>query len=167
MSLDSPQKFQQLSAQVPDYYGYDDYDKRKSSDKALRMFLIDTIKHMQNQLIWDFSAQESKDQRRLEELVKSTRRKLQTISLSLKSPTYQDVSFFSAQHLSARRIQRIYDLEIQMMLEIDHIVEELAFVTSPDLKTDIFKEHFLRIQNFIDNVNQFLFEREALIVGEE
>jgi len=35
------------------------------------------------------------------------------------------------------------------------------------MQKDEFEDHFLQINNFIDEINQSLFEREALILGDE
>ncbi|RPI00388.1 MAG: hypothetical protein EHM72_09380 [Calditrichaeota bacterium] len=155
-----------LRNRIGEYVGYENASLRKSSDAAIRRHLITSIKDVLQQLESPYQAADTEDQERLDSLLKSTKRKLNTICQSLNHPTYQQVSFFSGKRLSDREISRIYNLEQEMIEEIDHVQTEVAGMGKEKLEREIFEDHFLHISNFLDNVNQSLFEREALILGD-
>jgi hypothetical protein len=155
-----------LKSRIGEYVGYENASLRKSSDAAIRRHLINSIESVLKQLDAPYQAAEAEDQERLGSLLKSTKRKLNTICQSLNHPTYQQVSFFGGKRLSEREISRIYNLEQEMIEEIDHVQTEVASMDKGKLEREIFEDHFLHISNFVDNVNQSLFEREALILGD-
>lgn len=159
--------FEKLSKYVGEYKGYQNSEFRKISDKAVRVVLIKNIEKLIKQLEVDYRATEDKDQERLNSLVTSAKRKLRTLCQSLNTPTYQHAKFFTLINISNQALERIYDLEENMIEETINIENELKTLTQDGIEKEIFEDHFLRIQNFIDNMNQALFEREALIIGDE
>ncbi len=152
---------------IGDYRGYEELTERRLTDSALRRFLIQVIQELVVKLNQSFRAENPDDQERLDSLVSSTRRKLKTIRQSLNDPTYHEVPFFYQAQIPARRLGRLYDLEQDMVEETCEIQRELRVLDPDQVKKEAFEDHFLQIQNFIDNINQYLFERESLIVGEE
>jgi hypothetical protein len=157
---------QSLIDRVGEYVGYEDALLRQQSDIAVRRHLTANIKGILKQLEHKFNAAEGGDQTQLEGLIISTRRKLTTICSSLNNPTYQQMAFFSGKRLSAREMERIYDLETDMLEETENICKEVVGLKKDAVSRNEFEDHFLHIQNFVDNINQFLFEREALIIGD-
>ncbi len=166
-TLNRPAGLEKLSHRIQDYEGYDKSESRKKTDAAVRCYLISRIRTLLAELGSQFKALEVQDQQRLEDLVKSTKRKLNTIRQSLNDPTYISVNFFHFADISDRRLQRIYDLESEMLDETLNIDEELMSMKQSKLQKDEFEDHFLQINNFIDDINQSLFERESLILGDE
>ncbi len=156
-----------LSTAVKDYSGYGRIESRPQSDQAIRNQLISEIKTLIALPNDEINAADGDDQKRLQELVQSTKRKLETICQSLSAPTYQDAPFFSAAKLPARITERIYTLENQMLEETEHINTEFSSLREQPTARELFEDNFLHIKNFIDNINQNLFEREALILGDE
>ena len=156
-----------LAQSIGGYSGYEELTERRSTDSALRYFLIQVIQKLVEKLNQSFHAENPDDQERLDLLVSSTQRKLETIRQSLDDPTYQEVLFFNQLLIPERRLGRLYDLEQDMVEETCEIQRELRVLDPDQVKREAFEDHFLQIQNFIDNINQYLFERESLIVGEE
>jgi hypothetical protein len=157
---------QSLVERVGEYVGYEDALLRQKSDIAVRRHLIANITGILKQLEHKFNATDAADQERLQSLITSARRKLGTVYTSLNNPTYQQVAFFSGKRLPAKQMGRIYDLETDMLEETENIGKEVADLKKEDAGRDEFEDHFLHIENFVDNINQFLFEREALIIGD-
>jgi hypothetical protein len=157
---------QRLIERVGEYVGYEDAPRRQQSDIAVRRHLTTNIRRILEQLDRKFNSADVADHERLESLISSTRRKLNTICTSLNNPTYQQAAFFSGKRLSARETARIYDLESNMVEETENICKEVIGLKKETVSRAEFEDHFLHIQNFVDNINQFLFEREALIVGD-
>lgn len=156
-----------LRQQIDNYEGYADIASRQQSDKQVRHLLISKIKRLVEKLAQDIAIQESTDQDRLEALVSSASRKLGTIHQSLKRPTYIEESFFQSAAIPEPRLSRIYNLEKNMLTEIDGIREELGDLMKHSQDRNAVEDHFLHIDAFVDNINQALFEREALILGDE
>mgnify|MGYP001133811933 FL=1 len=163
-SSDTP--IETLAAHIKNYKGYDQRDTRPQSDKAIRTRLIETIKALIAQPTAEFKAADLQEQTDLHERIERTKRKLNTICSSLSSPTYHDAAFFSTASLPSHVTERIYELEHSMMEEIEHIDMEFSALRQDPSDAETFEDHFLHIKNFIDNINQALFEREALIVGD-
>ena len=156
-----------LRETVKDYQGYAETPVRQHSDKVIRKYLSGKIIGLLNQLSEKYNATDEHDQNRLDTLVNSTKRKLVTINSSLKSPTYIQESFFQTQSIPAPRLARIYYLEKNMLEETHNINVELSDLYTNSKERAIFEEHFFHIDAFVDNINQALFEREALILGDE
>ncbi|MBN1560042.1 hypothetical protein JW998_07310 [candidate division KSB1 bacterium] len=154
-----------VKEKVTDYEGYGNAATRARSDKIIRLYLSGKIKELIKQLNADYVTDE-KDQNRLDSLINSTKRKLATIQKSLNSPTYQQEQFIAPAVLPAQRLARIYDLEKSMMEDVANIAVELAGLHKNCTTRTVFEEHFLHIDAFVDNINQALFEREALILGD-
>lgn len=168
MPVSSPNEIvSKLAQTIGDYRGYEELSERRSTDSALRRFLIQVIRELLQKLDQSFQAENPDDQERLDTSVQSTRRKLKTIRQSLNDPTYHEVPFFNQAQIPERRLGRLYDLEQDMVEETCEIQQELHVLDPDQVKREAFEDHFLQIQNFIDNINQYLFERESLIVGEE
>jgi len=156
-----------LSQSIHGYRGYEDVQARERSDSELRQQLMDHIAALHKGLAVVPHAAQPKDQERLNELYKSSRRKLQTIADSLKNPTYKGVPFFVKDNQSPEQLARIYQYESTMLSELGSLKQEVAALDQTTLERDVFEDHFLHIQDFIDSFNQALFEREALILGDE
>ncbi len=156
-----------LRQEINNYQGYADLDVRQQSDKQVRHFLISKINALVEKLAQDIVIEDSTEQDRLEALVSSTSRKLGTIHQSLKRPTYVEESFFRSAAIPESRLVRIYDLENNMLEEIDGIRVELGDLIKNTQNRATVEDHFLHIDAFVDNINQALFEREALILGDE
>jgi len=166
-TLNRPAGLEKLTRRIQDYEGYDRSETRKKTDAAVRCYLISRIRTLLAELGSQFKALDGQDQQRLEDLVKSTKRKLNTIRQSLNDPTYISVNFFNFPDISDQRLRRIYDLESDMLDETLNIDEEVMSMKQDKMQKDEFEDHFLQINNFIDEINQSLFEREALILGDE
>lgn len=156
-----------LQQHIENYEGYADVSLRQQSDKEMRLYLISKIRELVDNLARDISADDSTVQDRLEFLLSSTSRKLVTIHQSLKTPTYIQEPFFKSSSIPESRLSRIYNLEDKMLLEIDSIREELGDLANDTKDRDAVEDHFLHIDAYVDNINQALFEREALILGDE
>jgi hypothetical protein len=155
-----------LKEKVTDYQGYEDAATRERSDKLVRLYLSGKIRELVQQLNAGYMASDERDQNRLDSLVKSTKRKLATIHKSLNSPTYHQEQFFTPAFMSPQQLVRIYELEKSMMEELASIDIELSDLHRNPKTRPLFEEHFLHIDAFVDNINQALFEREALILGD-
>ena len=156
-----------LTQSLDGYRGYEDVQQRERSDSELRRQLTSRIASLLKGLAVGPNAAQPKDQERLDELFKSSRRKLLTITESLNSPTYKGVPFFVKDNQSPKQLARIYKFEETMLSELGSLAEEVSAVNQDILERDVFEDHFLHIQDFIDSFNQALFEREALILGNE
>ncbi len=156
-----------LSQVVHEYHGYDSSARRKNSDQQIRLCMIEKIDEILQQLNGLPAAHVDEDKRRLTDLSQSTRRKLSTISQSLRAPTYAGKSFFSLEKISDKRLENIYKRETAMLGGLSGIAEELAALMQQKMEKTFFEDHFLHIADFIDNFNQALFEREALILGDQ
>ena len=154
-----------LMQQVGDYAGYENDELRLKSDAAIRRHLTAQLVAVLKQLEQQFQAAEAQDQQRLDALASGARRKVKTICASLRNPTYEQMNFFDGRRMSMRELSRIYDLEIDMLEEAEHLRFEVAGLQNVVSRSE-FEDRFLHIQNFVDNFNQSLFEREALIIGD-
>ncbi|MBN1481185.1 hypothetical protein EH223_01900 [candidate division KSB1 bacterium] len=156
-----------LKQQIGDYEGYGDAAQKQQSDKSVRLYLINKIKNLLEQLSQEYCAANQDDQTRLDSLIKSTKRKLRTIHQSLTTPTYIQESFFHTMSIPTQRLGRIYDLEGVMLEETENIRLELTELAKDGKERSTFEDYFLHIDAYVDNINQALFEREALILGDE
>ncbi len=156
-----------LSKTIENYSGYDHPESRPQSDLAIRKQLIKNIEVLIVQPNDQIRAADNNEQNRLDDLLKSTQRKLKTVCQSLSAPTYLNASYFSATQLPSHLTERIYTLERDMIEETEHINAEFSTLRAKPTERDLFEENFMHIKNFIDNINQYLFEREALILGEK
>ncbi len=162
----SQNALQNLQAHIDNYDGYAEIDSRQQSDQEIRLFLTEKILGLVHNLSQDISTKNTADEDRLEALISSTSRKLITIHQSLKTPTYIDEYFFKSASIPDSYLSRIYDLENNMLLEISSIREELVDLTKDTKDREAVEDHFLHIDAYVDNINQALFEREALILGD-
>ncbi len=156
-----------LSESIAGFNGYEKCNDRKPSDHHLRDFLIAEIEKVLAALGAIPPAAQEEDQRRLTELSQSTRRKLSTICQSLKDPTYAGQDFFSLEKLAEKRLQRIYFHENHMLEELVGIHTEISSLQASSVDKESIEDHYLHVSDFIDNLNQALFERECLILGNQ
>jgi hypothetical protein len=156
-----------LSQKVSNYSGYEDVAARERSDRELRDHLVSDIGAVLKQYENMPHSENAEDQPELDKFVESTRRKLNTLGESLSNPTYSGVAFFSTETVPHNRLSRLYELESTLLDELEMISEETAALMNNSLMKAVFEDHFLHIYDFLDNVNQFLFEREALILGDD
>jgi hypothetical protein len=166
-SHSSVTSFESLSQKVSNYNGYEDVAVRERSDRELRDHLVHEIDAILQQYDAIEHTENSEDQPELDKFVESTKRKLNTLCESLNNPTYSGVPFFSVDRIPEKRLTRLYDLESGLLDELEMIAEETASLLGNSLRKEMFEDHFLHIYDFVDNVNQFLFEREALILGDD
>ncbi|HOT95927.1 MAG TPA: hypothetical protein PLG50_11885 [bacterium] len=155
-----------LSAKVGGFCGYQSCKDRKPSDQHLRNYLVTRIDTILAGLASLPPAPEE-EQRLLAEAVHSTRRKLATISASLQDPTYEGQDFFIREQIADKRLSRIYDHEQEMLEKLDGIQAEVISLQKTQLGKEMIEDHFLHIADFIDTMNQALFERESLILGNQ
>ena len=158
---------ERLAKSIQGYDGYHTCDIREKTDTAVRAHLVNQIRLLLSNLGAEIQAQQQEDQREIEQLVDKTKQKLSTICASLDDPTYTAGGFFGRDSISERSLQRLYDLEADMLDETLNIDEEIASMKQKKLDKDRAEDHFLQINNYIDDFNQSLFEREALILGDE
>jgi hypothetical protein len=156
-----------LTEKIHGFTGYENSSSRKPSDRQLRKFLVTGIETILTKLEALPPAAIEEDQRLLAEAVQSTRRKLSTISASLQDPTYAGQDFFTRDQLSEKRLARIYYHENDMLEELDGIQSEVVSLQNNHIEKEMIDDHFLHISDFIDNLNQALFERESLILGNQ
>lgn len=162
-----PNALHHLKQQIENYQGYAEVDSRQKSDKEMRLFLINKIRELVEKLAHNYSTDNSKAKDRLESLLSSTSRKLVTIHQSLKTPTYIEEAFFQTATIPEAQLDRIYNLEDNMLLETKSIRDELEDLLKDKKDRDAIEDHFIHIDAYVDNINQALFEREALILGDE
>lgn len=156
-----------ISQVIVGYNGYDNAANRIQSDKQIREHLVNEINMILSKLDSLPDAANGEDQNRLDELCKSTRRKLITISESLKSPTYGASSFFKDESIPSGRLARVYEFENEMLDDVSSLSEEVDSLGEKSMYKEVFEDYFLHIMDFIDGFNQALFERESLILGDD
>jgi hypothetical protein len=151
---------------IKGYMGYEEQSKRKISDKHLRSYLVKNIKSLQELLnrIPNIPNQEVKND--FKSFYKNTSRKLDTISQSLSKPTY-GMSFFIKKDIPGDVHNCLYDYEWSMLTDLKTLFDEFNQLSQNQDNSVDYEERFVQIQDSIDNLNQDLFEREALILGEE
>ena len=154
-----------LAQHISGYAGYENSESRATSDKAIRHGVINGIINLLQLLDGEFEADGDKTAATLRSHIESTQRKLKIICNSLEAPTYLQGDFFLTGGVNANRLERIYELEWEMLQETQNIKEELLMLGT-GMSEETIKDHFLQINNFVDDLNQSLFEREALIIGE-
>ena len=157
---------QQLVQDVHGYLGYEKADERERTDKAIREHCIEQISQLTGRLDKSLKAEDAEDQQRLDTLAANAKKNLLIIGDSLKNPTYSDTSFFADQAPFNNALNRIYDLEKIMLDAFSNISEEFGSLGREKLPKDQFEASFLHAQDFLDDINQSLFEREALILGD-
>lgn len=157
---------QQLVQGVHGYLGYEKADERERTDKAIREHCIEQISQLTAHLGNSLKAEQEEDQPRLDLLAGNTRKNLSIIGDSLKNPTYSGTSFFADQAPSSKALGRIYDLEKLMLDALSNISEEIKSLDTSTITKDQYETSFLHTQDFLDDINQSLFEREALILGD-
>ena len=167
MSSTSLNALASVKEKVGGYGGYGDSVTRRQSDKTIRLYLSGKIKELLKEFNADYIVPEEKDRDRLDSLVNSTKRKLLTVLLSLKSPTYIQELALESSVWQTHQFARIYELEKNMMDEVENIGVELSDLFQNGKAHASFEEHFLHIDTFVDNINQALFEREALFLGDD
>lgn len=155
-----------IAQQVDGYSGYAKTASRRHSDQAIRRHVIDNISRLLGTLSDGFQADGEKEQALLNTSVEGAKRKLGVICDSLETPTYLHGQFFLAGDVNDQRLERLYELEQGMLEETGNISEELLSMQD-GFTEEVIEDHFLHISNFIDDLNQALFEREALIIGED
>jgi hypothetical protein len=158
---------QVIAQRIGNYCGYEKSVKRTESDLLLRGHLVKKINGLLQDLVSVRKAAQTKDQERLTSLVESTKRKLKTIGESLEKPTYNGTPFFECEKLPEKRLLRIYNFETDMLSELSSLFEEITGLKGHSMEKAEFEDHFLHIHDFVDNFNQALFGREALILGDE
>ncbi|MBN2000253.1 hypothetical protein JW935_22075 [candidate division KSB1 bacterium] len=151
---------------VGNYNGYENQAQRQNSDKNIRNYMISKIKALLAALDSVPGATDEKDQERLDDLTTKAKRKLTTVCESLKRPTYEGSVFFSKGTLREKMLARLYDFENMMLGELDGLDEEISAMKTL-MERKVFEENFLHIMDFVDNLNQSLFEREAAILEVE
>ena len=166
-TLEKHPGLERLAKSIKGYDGYRTCDIRQKTDTAVRAHLINQLKSLLDRLGAEINAKEEKDQKKLEQLVDKTKQKLGTICASLDDPTYTSGGFFGRESIPIHSLQRLYDLEADMLDETMNMDEEIASLEQETLNKERVEDHFLHINNYIDDFNQSLFEREALILGDE
>jgi hypothetical protein len=170
MNISSPvnqSAFQFLSQKIGDYLGYEKTIQRMQSDLKLRQHLVKKIKGLLQDLLAVPKAAQEKDQERLDSLLESTIRNLKTICQSLENPTYNGTAFFVIEKLPEKRLARIYQFENGMLAELSNLSDEISALKGQSWEKEKFEDYFLHIHDFVDNINQALFGREALVLGDE
>ncbi|MDZ7345956.1 MAG: hypothetical protein ONA69_04100 [candidate division KSB1 bacterium] len=153
---------QKLTEAVEDYWGYEEPAQRGPSDAAIRRCLIKRLETVRSALPETGSM---RNHPQAEKLTVAARRKLHTLVDSLNRPTYLHTSFFNGRRITPRLLNRLYDLECGMLEDVELLHTEVQQLTEA-LELEQIQEIFLHIDNYIDDPNQQLFEREALIIGE-
>ncbi len=161
----SPEGLATIAQQVHDYSGYAKPETRWPSDKAIRRYVIDNIGNLLDALDGNYKAAGEKEQALLMTSINGAKRKLGVIRDSLEAPSYLQGQFFLAGDVNGQRLERLYELEQGMLEETANIREELLSMKD-GFTEEVIEDHFLHIGNFIDDLNQALFEREALIIGD-
>lgn len=163
----SPTLVANLSKIIRDYNGYALLEQRQKSDQSLRNHLITRIKELVGKVNNASGSMTTEDQERFDALVNSTQRKLITIKASLANPTYIGAPFFDSSKVLDQRLEKVYYFEDGMLGEIESLNTEIMALQQHRLERMVFEDHFQHIQDYIDSLNQSLFEREALILGDE
>ncbi len=158
--------FDNLSQKINGFAGYEQQEKRENADRLYREFLIRQMKSLIKALGHKINVDTADYKKVVDENVNSTKRKLLTISESLKNPTYEGTPFFRKTRLTGELISSIYEHECRMLEEVKNISSEITAIIAPGIERYVLEDNFLHLQDFIDALNQYLFERESLILGE-
>ncbi|MBN2413883.1 hypothetical protein JXQ31_19570 [candidate division KSB1 bacterium] len=155
-----------LSRNIAGFTGYKQPEQRERSDRLYREFLIKQMKSLIKSLGHKIDVDTADLKKNVDENVNSTKRKLLTISESLKNPTYEGTPFFKKIRLSDELITSIYENECRMLEAIKNISDEIKAIISPGIDQYVLEDSYLHIHDYLDALNQYLFERESLILGE-
>ena len=170
MSQDAPAHktaLEVLRERVNGYQGYDESSNRESSDRQLRQHLVEKIKGLLSHLNRVAKTSEDKDQEQLEKYVQSAKRTLSTICTSLENPTYDGILDSAMSKMKTNQLECVYHFESGMVEETLNLENEMSTLIDQALTREFFEEAFLHINDFMDNFNQHLFEREALMLGDD
>ncbi len=152
---------EKLRRSLPEYAGYERAADRPTSDAALRRTLILLLKKALERLNATTTANDQDPRRRT---LVAAGRKLKTLCVNLDRPGYSSAPFFNGQELEQHLSQRLEDLDFVLLEEVEQLADEVQLIT-PDLSADEIKERFVFIDDIIDNLNQHIFERGALIAA--
>ena len=154
---------EKLSARVPGYAGYESPENRLGTDKRWRGHIWHDLKKSISLMVKPAVHLDPKATVELEQSVIKTQKKLQTLSDSLKRPTYRGASFFRRQSLPIGLLEEIYQHEATMINDLTALSFEVQHMRTVG-NAAVIQDHLFHIKNLIDRINQLLFEREALIL---
>ncbi len=151
--------YKKLLAGINGFSGYEQPGLREKTDISFRHFLINEIGALIKYVKIDFSVQGSTLRNKAQKLKKG----ILVLSESLKHPTYHGAFFFNKDGLRNNLLDQIYECEMIMYDEIETLKQELELLAVAPTVNDL-ENLLIHIQDFIDNFNQHVFERESLIL---
>lgn len=152
----------EILSHVKGYTGYAHRGQRRRSDELLRAHLISRLEGVARRL--DGAARRGTPE--LAEPLSSLHRKLTTICEGLHAPGYLESAFFESTSLSPQVLASLYAHEVTLLVEMSSLDEELADLEVGTLTEADVQERTLRMSDSVDALNQALFERESLLMGD-
>lgn len=147
---------------IAGYVGYEDWKQRRNSETKFREHVWGILDKLEKR----FSRQKAVPENdKLDQLNRHFRIGLQRLKSSLGNPGYEKSDFFSKPGPESP-IDRIYELEGMVLDYLHEIDEEGRMMGQSSQEPDSLLESYHRLQAFMDNINQALFEREAAIMGD-
>ncbi len=156
----------QIQTQVKGYAGYAHRDERRRSDELLRAHLISRLEGLARRLDGASELAARRGTPELSEPLTSLHRKLVTICEGLQAPVYLESAFFESTSLSPHVLASLYAHELTLLVEMSSLDEELADLDVDTLTETDVQERALRMSDSVDALNQALFERESLLMGD-
>ena len=154
-----------LRSLITGYMGYDQPSDRLHSDKMFKKFSHQKFLKLTPYLDSIPPAELAGYQEKLENLISKTRKKLDTIDRSMNDFS-ESFSTDYSRNDSMESKEKIYQFECSIIDNIEEIKQELIILLHEAMDRHEIEESFLKIQTYIDNINQQLFEREAILAGE-
>ncbi|MGQ9561352.1 MAG: hypothetical protein ACUVTG_16030 [Candidatus Oleimicrobiaceae bacterium] len=156
----------EIQSQVKGYTGYARREQRRHSDELLRAHLISRLEGVARRLDGASALAARRGTPELAEPLSSLHRKLTTICEGLHAPGYLESAFFESTSLSPQVLASLYGHEVTLLVEMSSLDEELADLEVGTLTEADVQERTLRMSDSVDALNQALFERESLLMGD-
>jgi hypothetical protein len=164
MSMNFPAE-QELIQSITGYAGYRSTAQRGTSDLRLREYLTSEIKQMAPRLE-TIAIRLAVDNFKASLHVERLNKQLMGVIKSLRSPSYNDSTFFNHPRLDSDRLSDLYDSEARINDLVHYIASEIAILDEEKNADDV-SSFLFQLFDAVDSLNHCLVEREFLLADTE
>lgn len=154
-----------ITKKIPAYKGYEKKERVSSSDRQIRMYLLNQITGIKSSFK-EFKARYENQQGFPVEIAKNISMSFKALTDSLQNPCYCNNGRVPLTTFSENENFRLIELDAQLIEQVQIMKEEISNLQG-DVPIDELKDQFNFIYDLVDGFNQLLSEREFIFLGQQ
>lgn len=129
--------FDKIGSLIPGYIGYAERDGRRNCDKKLRDIVSQELTSCENFMQSRISLELPNKQKDIILGLEETRKRINTLSSTIKFASYGVSSFFSASQIKESELEEIFKVDLNILEKSKYLNAHIVHMSRPDIDNAI------------------------------